>query len=332
MKTLDRIRNSVILEVRGRKDYQGKAIVSISRKAGQPDPRKPSGGDDVAWRRVVEVIGPTLAPTACGGQQTLFPAQNMSAKSAGAGATAGEVHSDNEPTAFSISMKDGHRWERRRRLSMKACVIEGNDARSTPSQYKLDPVMSEQTPPPPRMISYNDTRSISSGGRLQESQDALKNNGTHSTHGGRAITAAGKAHQSISPSPSTASLQTSFLVLNTSSSRSQSTLDREANSGSGSGDDASFTEGRRGLPVSVKSRSSANACLSSDRPTSRVAGKKEISVSFHEGGASPSVLESNRMRLMQPDTPSLSIQGSISAHGSGPLSARYCNLLASLLV
>lgn len=129
MKTLDRIRGSVMLEVRGRKDYQGRSLVMPTRKALDNKKSSSGGGDAVLWRRVVD-------PTASNGSNTnIVVANNGSSHSSNVinsqiqslKANVSQIQSaveigssEKESVAFTISMKDGHKWERRRRQTLTA--------------------------------------------------------------------------------------------------------------------------------------------------------------------------------------------------------------------
>jgi hypothetical protein len=128
MKTLDRIRGSVMLEVRGRREYQGKSLILPTRKA--LDNKKSSGAGELCfWRRVVD---PTASNAASGGSShgsnpINNQIQRLKADISQLQSSDANASSEKVSVAFSISMKDGHKWERRRRQSVTTQAHSDNE-------------------------------------------------------------------------------------------------------------------------------------------------------------------------------------------------------------
>ena len=274
MKTLERVRNSVLMEVKGRKDY-------LLKQSNAP--RRGSASEFV-WKRVVDSIetttpaqlaaasaiaaGPGAARGAGVGMSSPFSSAANSAKVSEPGVA-------NESVAFCISMKDGHKWERRRRTSSTMSDQSQSDHRSSeappppflaladhqypPHQQQQQRQQRQETAVP--VSGAISSRSTSTGGRLQEGHEVPH----------RLSSASNKERRNFSPS-------TNAMVVAVGNNNSSSSgnyrkvsnivLDREY---SVSGDEADIA-GRAGFIVSLRNRSSTAAAPSGSSSRS---GSKE---------------------------------------------------------
>ena len=146
-KTLDRVRNAVMMEVRSRKEYIGKAISRERRRSITSLERKShlnngdgagalSSVDDLCWRRVVESADTT---TATGG--TAVTSSQPTGNTIGSNLTAGQSASlkaaitgvnmelQRSSDVFFVSMKDGKGPRRR----MKSASVSSSTATSSAS-------------------------------------------------------------------------------------------------------------------------------------------------------------------------------------------------------
>jgi hypothetical protein len=135
LKTLERVRNFVMMEVRNKREFLGKAMNRDRRrkelKSGS-DKNTP-GPDEVMWRRVVEADAPTGTTTPTGQQQVL----TSSSAKASPGSTSGIIY---------IPSKD-----RRRRRSMASNPLVSTAVDQPVSTRGLVP-----TPPAPHRVVSSD--------------------------------------------------------------------------------------------------------------------------------------------------------------------------------
>ena len=156
------------MEVKGRKDFQLKHLNLPTKKGG---PVK----EEYAWRRVVDSIdissfGVTPVAAAPGAAVPSKVAATSAVEPAAPTAAAAVVAESQAPTnskqavAFCISMKDGHKWERRRRPSSTVTTVSDR-IETSPSQIRH---------PSSNGAIAVENRSLSTGGRLQDSSPSTQ--------------------------------------------------------------------------------------------------------------------------------------------------------------
>ena len=173
------------MEVKGRKDFQLKHLNLPAKKGGPVR-------EEYAWRRVVDSIDTsgfgitptvvataTAAPAAVGaapikavGATAAESAAPSLAATAATTATAGGGESQpatnsKQAVAFCISMKDGHKWERRRRPSSTVTAVTER------SEYRMDTSPSQIRKPSSGSMAA-DNRSSSTNGRMQDSSPSTQ--------------------------------------------------------------------------------------------------------------------------------------------------------------
>lgn len=175
------------MEVKGRKDFQLKHLNLPAKKGGPVR-------EEYAWRRVVDSIdtssfGPTpvtVTVTAVGAVPSKAAATSAVEPAAPAVFEPQPTTNSKQAVAFCISMKDGHKWERRRRPSSTVTTV------SDRSEYRVDTSPSQIRHPSNGAISV-DNRSSSTQGRLQDSSPS-----TTSSHSSKSFVVVGSSQGSKS--------------------------------------------------------------------------------------------------------------------------------------
>jgi hypothetical protein len=110
-KTLDRVRNAVMMEVRSRKEYIGKAVNRERRRSMAALERKGNdvavSVDDLCWRRVVEIAATETPVLSASAAPSPVPGAHAQSAKDAPSAKPGDV--------FFVSMKDGKAPRRRQR-------------------------------------------------------------------------------------------------------------------------------------------------------------------------------------------------------------------------